>query len=210
MIYILVGSDLKKKTLYVKKLSGDQDRVFLSYDNITKELLQNYANSNSLFGEVPVILIENLIGEGDLVFSPEELEEFKNSQTTFILLEDKLLMVDEKKYKKYAEIEKFDIKEIKKVPVNSIFEITDSFARKDKVKTWTLYCEAVEAGVGPESISGMLFWKIKTMILNNSKAFPLDVLKKQSSELVSLHHKAHRGEVDFIVGLEQFILDSLS
>jgi len=118
-------------------------------------------------------------------------------------------MNEERKYKKYAIIKKFINKEVKRIS-NNIFRITDAFAEQNKIKTWILYSQAIEAGIPPESISGMLFWKIKTMILNGNKIFPLDILKKQSSRIVSLHHRAHRGETDFIIGLEQFILNSLS
>ena len=48
------------------------------------------------------------------------------------------------------------------------------------------------------------------MILNGTKFFSKEELKKASSELVSIYHKAHRGEYDFTISLEQFILSSLS
>ena len=73
-----------------------------------------------------------------------------------------------------------------------------------------MYREGVESGIEPEAIAGILFWKIKTMILNGSRMFSIDELKNQSSKIVSIYHLAHRGEVDFIVSLEQFILTSLS
>lgn len=210
MIYILTGDDLKNKNIYIKKLANGIDPIFLSANNLSKELINNYADNVSLFGDLQIVVIEDLINQNQIPFSKEDLKNLKNSDTIFILLEDKLLVADEKKYKKYSTIEKFDQKKVKQTPANNIFDIADAFARKDKIKTWTLYCQAVERGAEPESISGMLFWKIKTMILNGSRVFPLGVLKRQSSKIVSLHHKAHFGEVDFIIGLEQFILKSLS
>jgi hypothetical protein len=48
------------------------------------------------------------------------------------------------------------------------------------------------------------------MILNGTKVFTKDELKKRSSELVSIYHRAHGGEVDFTISLEQFILNSLN
>lgn len=210
MIYILVGDDLKKKNIYFKKLVSDNEPVFLSSSNVTKELINNYASSVSLFAGVSIIVIEDLIKQKEIIFSKEELEKLKRSQTVFVLLEDKLLVADEKEYKKYSTIETFKQKEIKEKNYNKDFELANAFAQKDKIKTWILYREAIEKGIEPEAISGMLFWKIKNLILNGNRVFPLDILKKQSSEIVSLYHKAHRGETDFVVGLEQFILSSLS
>ena len=92
----------------------------------------------------------------------------------------------------------------------NIFGITDAFAKHDKVMTWVLYRRGIEGGVEPEAIAGILFWKIKTMILSGNYLFDKDELKRQSSRIVSIYHKAHRGESDFSIGLEQFILSSLS
>jgi len=210
MIYILAGDDLKKKNVYLKKLVSGGEPVFLSYSNTIKELINNYANSVSLFAGVSTIVIEDLIKKKEIIFSDEELENLKESQTVFVFLEDKLLVADEKKYKKYSTIETFKQKEIKDKTFNKDFELADAFAEKDKIKTWILYRRAIEKGVDPEMIAGMLFWKIKNMILSKRTKFSNQVLKRLSSEIVSLYHKAHLGEIDFIIGLEQFILSSLS
>jgi len=210
MIYILVGNDTQSKSSFIKDVLGGGERVFLTSTNVSKELLNNYAMNRPLFGEPPAIIIDGLLKDGEFPLLKEDIVHLSESQTIFILLEDKFLAKEETKYKKYAEIKKFIKKEIKKAPTNNIFSLTDAFARKDKVKTWVLYMDAIDSGATPESIAGMIFWKIKTMILNNNKSFHEDELKKQSSAIVSLHHMAHRGETDFVVGLEQFILSSLS
>ena len=116
----------------------------------------------------------------------------------------------EKKYKKYATVEKFENKELKKIPPINTFSIADAFAKGNKIEAWTLYRRAIELGVEPEAISGMLFWKIKTMILNGNKVFSIKELQNQSKNIVSLYHNSHKGNCDFVVGLEQFILSSLS
>ncbi len=142
--------------------------------------------------------------------SKDDLTFFKDSKTIFIFLEDKLLASEQKKYIKYAQVEKFEEKKIIQVPKVNTFAIADAFARHDKIGTWMLYREAIEAGTSPEAISGILFWKIKTMILEGTKTFSINNLKNQSSAIVSLYHRAHRGESDFTLGLEQFILTTLS
>ncbi len=210
MIYILAGNDNKNKSKYIKTLTNKSEIIFIAQANISKELLDNYARSISLFGEQHIIVLENILNNPEIILSKEDLTALKDSATVFIFLEDKLLIASEKKYQKYATIKHFDEKSIKTLPTTNTFAITDAYEGKDKIKTWILYRQAIEAGAEPEAISGMLFWKIKMMILSNSKNFSIDSLKKQSSDIVSLYHKSHRGECDFIVGLEQFILKSLS
>jgi DNA polymerase III delta subunit len=127
-----------------------------------------------------------------------------------VFVEEKLLVGEVKKYKKYAVIEDFSIESVKQVSKTNVFGIAEAFSRKDKIGTWVLYRDAISKGVAPEEISGIIFWKIKTMLLNGARVFSVPELKKVSSELVSLYHKAHMGECDFVIGLEQFILSTLN
>lgn len=210
MIYIFLGNDTKKKNSQVKKIVKEKEFLKLSTREISKELIMNQAESKSLFGDSPVFVSENILTDEGISFSKEDLEILKNSENLFIFLEDKMLSAEQKKYSKYANIESFEEKVAKPTPKINLFGIADSFARKDKITTWVLYTEALESSVEPEAISGILFWKIKTMILNGTKFFSPEELKDQSSSIVSLYHLAHRGEVDFKIGLEQFILSSLS
>jgi DNA polymerase III delta subunit len=210
MIHILYGNDTKSKNAYIKKLAGNREFFFIMLSKVSKEILYNYAGNIGLFGELPVVVIEGLIYQSDIDLSSADLNILKNSPTIFILLEDKLLARDIKKYDKYAITKSFEQKAVKQIPKVNVFDIADAFGRKDKIKAWMLYREGILSGIEPESISGVLFWKIKTMILNGTKIFDMNSLIGQSGELVSIYHRAHRGECDFVVGLEQFILSSLS
>lgn len=210
MIYILTGNDTKKKNAYLKKLSNGDQSIFASEINVTKDSLFEQAKSLSLFGGYPTVIIENIIKDGDITFSQEDISILKDSETIFIFIEEKLLATELKKFKKYAIIEDFSIQVIKQASKINIFGIADAFSNRDKIGTWILYREAVSQGISPEEISGIIFWKIKTMFLIGAKFFSTDELKIRSSELVSIYHMAHRGECDFVIGLEQFILSSLS
>lgn len=209
MIQILFGNDTKKINLYLKKLTENKEVIYLSQSIVSKEIINEYAGNISLFGESPIVVVENLLNKSEFSFSLKELALLKDSPNTFILLEDKLLSSDEKKYSKYATIEKFETKEIKKIPKINTFAIADAYAKGDKIEAWFLYRQAIESGVEPEAISGILFWKIKTMILNGTNVFSLDSLQMQSKNIVSLYHNSHKGDSDFVIGLEQFILSSL-
>jgi DNA polymerase III delta subunit len=210
MIYILSGNDTSKRTPYVNTLTKNRQRIDLRLGEASLSTLIDYARNTSLFGDTPIICIESMIGQGDVSFDIKTLEVLKDSPTTFIFLEDKLLKKDETRYKKYATIESFENKTAKKIAEFNTFAIADLYGRRDKIGSWVLYREAIEHGVEPEAISGILFWKIKTMILTKNKTFGITALKNQSRDIVSLYHRAHRGESDFVIGLEQFILSSLA
>ena len=210
MIYILSGNDTKKKNTYLKKLYGVNLPVFVPEKEATKEMLFDYALSRSLFDESSVVVFENILKREDISLSLDDLLKLKDSGTTLVFVEEKLLVGEVKKYKKYATIEDFSIESLKQVPRTNVFGIAEAFSRKDKIGTWVLYRDAISKGVAPEEISGIIFWKIKTMLLNRTQVFSVPELKKVSSKLVSLYHKAHMGECDFVIGLEQFILSNLN
>jgi DNA polymerase III delta subunit len=210
MIYVLSGNDTKKKNIYLKKLCKGEQAVFLNENEVSKEALFNFAMSTSLFGEAPIVVCENFIKNENVKLNAGDLSILKDSPALFIFLEEKILANDLKTYKKYATTEDFNTTETKQNPKINVFGIADSFAKKDKVGTWILYREAISFGVSPEEITGIIFWKIKTMILTGTKIFSSDELKTNSSTIVALYHNAHRGESDFTISLEQFILSSLS
>ena len=210
MIYILVGNNQKEKKAALQKHIGNNEHVVLAGVTLQKEVVRNFATETPLFGKPPAVVIEQMLSRADLVLDKEDLELLAEVSTIFIFLEDKLLKAEETKYKKYATIERFEEKKEKATPVTNVFAIADAFCRKDKVTTWILYREAVEKGTEPEAISGMLFWKIRQMILASPKSPYVNELKQMSGELVTLYHRSHKGECDFVVGLEQFILSSLS
>lgn len=209
MIYILVGNDIKDKNIFLKRICKKDSFIFDYKDNITKDDLLERASSVSLFGDVPVVLLDSLIKDKKFELSDNDLSKLQSSKSIFIFLEDKLLSSDMKKYSKYSKIEEFNKIEAKQFVKNNIFSIADSFARKDKINTWMLYREALESGSSPEEICGILFWKIKDTLLKGNKFFTKDEIINLSNELVSVYHKAHRGEIDFNISLEQFILSSL-
>ena len=210
MIYILCGNDIKKRGEYIKRILKNSEVFRLSQSQLTREIFIEYASSSSLFGDSPTIISDNVLRDEVIKFSSKDWTLLQESKSIFIFIEDSLLSSEEKKYKKYATIEHFDEKKVAKISKVNTFAIADSFARKDKITTWILYNEAIENGVEPEAISGMLFWKIKTLLLNGSRIFNEEELKHQSSEIISMYHRSHLGKSDFVVGLEQFILTALA
>lgn len=208
MIQILVGNNFSEKNSYIKKITENYE-IFPLRNNLSeKDIFFDYANNISLFGFKSAYIIDGILEKKEIVFSNEEIEILAKSENLFIFKEDKLLAEEKKILEKHATIKNF--LEKKTIKAQNNFIIADAYARRDKIKTWIYFRQAIEKGIEPEMISGMLFWKIKTMILNNSCSFTRKELKEQITNLVSLYHRAHQGEIDFTIGIEQFILSSLN
>jgi hypothetical protein len=107
------------------------------------------------------------------------------------------------------------------------FEFADALGRRDKKGLWVLYQDALAELVPAEEVHGIFFWQTKSMVLGKKcktaeeagmKPFPFqkareyarnykdDELKDLLETLVSMYHEAHRGNIDFYVALERFIL----
>lgn len=210
MIYIVSGNDSKNKNIFLKGLYNNNLPILLSKTEINKSSLFEQASSVSLFGETPIVLIENGIKEINNILKEKDIDILNKSKTVFILLEERVLVSDLKRYKKDCLIKDFNIDNKKQISQSNIFNIADSFSQRDKINTWILFRNAISTNISPEEISGIIFWKIKTMILNGNKNFSINELKNMSSKIVSIYHNSHKGDVDFTVGLEEFILSSLS
>lgn len=108
------------------------------------------------------------------------------------------------------------------------FEFADALGRRDKRGLWVLYQDALSEQVPAEEVHGIFFWQVKSMLLAkkcknaeeaNMKSFPFQKsreysenyksgeLENLSSKLISMYHEAHRGNIDFFVALEKFILE---
>lgn len=210
MIYIFSGGDTKSKNLKIKALSKDREIIILRDSEVSKDILLDYSTTESLFGDLVSVVVNNILKNESFTFSKNELEIMFSSQTIFFFLEDKLPVALSKKYDKFAKIENFEEKIIKKREDNISFDIAQAFEKKDKIKAWILYNQAVEKGVEPEAITGILFWKIKMLAGQKGGLFTKDELKNCGGKLVSIYHKAHLGEIDFILSLEQYLLSVLS
>ena len=108
------------------------------------------------------------------------------------------------------------------------FEFADALGRRDKRGLWILYQDALAEQVPAEEVHGIFYWQVKSMLLGKlcktadeagMKPYPFQKsreharnykdgeLEKISSNLVSMYHEAHRGNTDFFVALEKFILE---
>lgn len=107
------------------------------------------------------------------------------------------------------------------------FEFANALGERNKKLLWTLYQDALDEAVPSEEVHAIFFWQVKSMLSalkssdateaglnpfvytkskNYAKNYGPDKLKEMSSSLFNMYHQAHRGEIDFAVALEKFIL----
>ncbi len=152
------------------------------------------------------------------------IESFSQSQNIFIAQVSKVL----KKQKDICEkigVEIIEIKVAKEREMPS-FMLADAFLRRDKKGTFVALHDEL-ATKPPEEVHGGLWYQMKNMTLIFSgateeesglhpfvykkiKLASTKFSKKECDEilktLLEMNHKAHRGEADFEVALEQFVL----
>ena len=88
-----------------------------------------------------------------------------------------------------------------------IFSLANALGKRDKKGLWVLYQKAKLNNIADEQIHGILFWKVKSMILSAGRgAYSQDELKKLSNSLVNLYHDTRRGVHEMDSAMERFIL----
>jgi len=205
-------------------------------DTWSETLVEEYLGGQGLFVQKYIVWLDGLLDDKEIREKVRNfLSEMKTSQNIFVILEKKFDAATLKEVKKHAEkiLEVAETnasggKKAWSVGDFSIFSLADALGEKDKKKLWVLYREAIDRGIPPEEIVGTLFWQVKMIILAHvaptaaeagvkdfpfnkakryAKNYSLGEAQKLSSTLVSLYHDAHRGKIDFEIGLEKFLLE---
>jgi DNA polymerase III delta subunit len=255
MIYLLHGNDFKKSREKLHQLvdallkkEPDSSQFRIDLDNFSPEFLQEMVSGQTLFTGRYIVVADKLfqdkparpegprqdgsVGLGSGGEAAEiilkELKNIANSENIFIFIEEELTKAVLGRFEKWAEkIQEFSGKVAPKEDKFNVFSITDALSRKDKKNTWVLYQKALNSGMVPEEIHGILFWQVKNLLMVKDEADPKGLglnpfvlrkslsaaekfkkseLIKLSQELVEIPHNARRGLEDFGVSLERFIL----
>src|SRR3989344_6096317 len=89
------------------------------------------------------------------------------------------------------------------------FLVANAFAKKDKLNMWIYYRQAMDRGVGMEELIGVLFWKIKNMLVTkNLGKFSESELKNSASRLSYLLPEARKFGHDAEAVFERFLLEA--
>ena len=211
MIYLFAGDDTKTKRLnyekFLKSLSAET--IFINRNNFNKIQIESLYSGASLFSPKYCVVFEGILEyEDNRDFILEKLGLMTDSASDFIFLEGKLLKPILEAFKKAkAELNIFELPKEKKEKFDN-FLVANAFVNKDKLNMWVYFRQAMDRGVGMEEIIGVLFWKIKDMILKRDfRKFSEADLKNSASRLSYLLPKARKEGRDAEASFEQFLLE---
>jgi hypothetical protein len=216
MIYLFSGDDTKKKLASYEKFIGivpkNTEIVFINRNNFDRVQIESLYSGSSLFSSLSVVVFQNIFEyEETRDFILEKLKLLGESNNSFVFLEGKLnkpiLDTFKKIESKRLQINIFELAKEKKEKFDN-FLIANAFANKDKLNTWIYFRQAIENDASLEEIVGILFWKIKDMILKkNFSKFKEEQLKHFASKISYLLPEARKKGIDAETALERFLLE---
>jgi len=214
MIYLFCGNDAKNKLFnyekFIKSIPAEMETFSISRNDFNPVQLESFYSGSSLFSLKSAIVFSNILEyEETRDFILEKLKLMGESDNTFIFLEGKLnkLILDVFK-KARAEINVFELPKEKLEKFDN-FLVANAFANKDKLNTWVYFRQAVDVGVGMEELVGVLFWKIKDMLLKrNFTKFKEEQLKDFAARISYLLPEARKKGLDAESAFEQFLLEA--
>ncbi len=217
--------------LSAKKPNAEIFRV--TSEDWSDDKLTELIGGQGLFERKNIALLDTILSSKETLKEIAEsfltrLEEMAGSDNVFIVLEKEIDAKALAKFEKKAQkVWKCDIKARTEKKDFNVFALTDAFGRRDKKTLWALYQKAILNGSEPEELHGLLFWQVKSLLVAAQaksadeaglkpfvwskaqsflKNFKEGELSRISSSLVNMYHRARRGEVDFEVELEMFVL----
>ncbi|MBI3888319.1 hypothetical protein HY311_00825 [Candidatus Nomurabacteria bacterium] len=216
MLYLFFGNDsdnkLKAYEKFYKSTAKDAEVFNFSRNNLDKMQIESLYSSSSLFSSKSVVLFSNIfaneVSEETRDFILEKLELMGRSENSFIFLDGKLNKPILDAFKKSrAEINVFELPKEKTEKFDN-FLLANAFSQKDKLNLWIYFRQAMDLGVGMEELTGVLFWKIKDMILKkNFGKFSEPELKNLAAKLSYLLPEARKSGIDAESAFEQFLLE---
>jgi len=214
MLYVYHGSDEKvSRGKLHRAMDSLQKRVpYAHILRVTEEdedavSIKDILESQGLFHAKHIILLDRALSNKSIredVF--KHLKEIQESPHVFFIYEGKLLSLYEKKLSQYAEkIEKSE-KDEKGAKIENAFALANAFGSRKRPETWVEYRKALLKGSAPEALHGMLFWKVKDMLIKGRCGNREDEYKKILGVLAEMPHKTRRDGVELEYALEKFIL----
>jgi len=202
MIYLFTGDDTTKKLAAYEKFVASFPAS-----------VETFVINKNEFD--PVQLWSLYSGSGLNIFEFENARDFilgkltsmQSSENSFVFLEGKLNKSLVDAFTKVgAKVNIFELPKAKKEKFNN-FLLATAFEQKDKLNLWIYYRQAVDLGVGLEELTGVLFWKMKDMILKkNFRKFSEAELKTTASKLSYLLPEAREKGNDAEIVFERFLL----
>ena len=217
MIHLFTGDDAKNKRIvyekFVKSIPKSTETLFINRNNFNETQIESLYSGAGLFFSLSAVIFEGVLErEETRDFILEKLALMGESKNTFVFLEGKLLKpildIFKKIEPKRLQINIFELPKEKKEKYDN-FLVANAFSNRDKLNTWICFRQAMDLGVGMEEIIGVLFWKIKDMILKRDfRKFKEEELKTFAGKLSYLLPAARKYGRDAESAFEQFLLEA--
>lgn len=214
MIYLFAGDDARNKHIgyekLIKSISADTETLFISRNDFDRTQIESLYSGSGLFSIKHAVIFSNVLEyEETREFILEKLPLLGESESTFIFIEGKLNKPILDTFKKArAELNIFELPKEKKEKFNN-FLLANAFGDRDKLNLWIYYRQAVDLGVGLEELVGVLFWKMKDMLIKkNFSKFTEAELQELSSKISYILPSARTSGRDAEVVLEKFLLEA--
>lgn len=207
MLYVFHGLDTqtaaKKAHALIDSLRAKRpDAAFekMDGDSWNPSVLEGHLGGQGLFSSKYIVFLDRVTENAE---AKERIIDFipamQGSPNIFMVLEGKLNAELKRAFEKDAEkaIEcepKARDASFQKDEFN-IFALANAVGRREPLTAWSIYRQAVDAGIAAENILGILFWKAKSMS-------PPTLTR----DIAVLYHEGHRGARDLELGLERMLL----
>lgn len=208
MITILVG----KRTPEFEKKRTSILAPFQKTNSVekrdTRELVTAFdeIQTASLFGDKKIFILKDVLetDETKELFL-EKVEGLAHAPHDILITTEKLLAVETKKLGPFTEIITITEK-ISKIPSFDPFALASAFASGDKKKTWIMFQQVAHVSDEMEPTHGMIWWKLKDMMVKKNSPFNQGQLNDMARKLVSVYHESRLGGLGMRERLEEFFL----
>lgn len=224
MLYVYHGTDIAKSIQKARSLIDslrakrpDATYIEVVADSWSPTVVEENIGGQGLFSSKYIVFLNRVSEKADAKDELPDLASMMHESTNiFVVLEGKLNAELKKAVEKHAD----KAVESDEASVKSgfgakggkgefnIFALADAVGSRNALKSWTLYRQAIDSGLEPENIIGVLFWKMKSLIsAKNAGVYSEKESKDLLMDLVTIYHDGHRGLTDTESALEKRMLD---
>ena len=214
MIYLFSGDDVKRRLKsyeeFVKNIPQDVEIFKFNRNDFSENQLESFYSGPGLFFKKALVVFSNVLEyEETRDFVLSKLPFLGDSINSFVFLEGKLSKIILDDFKKArAELNIFELPKVKTERFDN-FLVANAFGNRDKLNLWIYFRQAVDAGVVMEELIGVLFWKIKDMLLKkNFSRFSEQELQVFIRKLSFVLPEARSEGKDAEASFEKFLLEA--
>lgn len=213
MIYLFAGTDtstkIKALDIFISDLR-DTEVYKISRSNFDPMQVESFYSGDDLFAKKSALIFLSLLErEEEREVILENLDKMNESHNFFVFVEGKLNKPIIDSFKKArAELNLFEETKIYKEKFNN-FILANALGERNKLKLWTAFRQALSHGAELDALAGLLFWKIKDMLLKRHfTKFTESELHNLASKVSILLPEARARRQDDEAVFEKFLLEA--